>query len=243
MATGDQSDILARLKSVLPARWFGDVAPIRDALLTGWANAHAFLYSLYSYAKNQTRILTASDGWLDLIAGDFFGAVITRTSGQSDASLRGRILANLFREKATRRAIAQVLQDLTGRTPTIIEPQRPADTGAYSAPNSGYAVAGAYGSVLLPYQAFVVAYRPAGSGIPNVAGYGISTAGYGVGSQAEYADLSMVQGAVQDADIYAAIDSVKPAATTLWTRIDSNPPAPYGHIGVDFVIGTSALAP
>jgi hypothetical protein len=58
MATGDTSDITARLKGALPARWFGDTAPIRDALLTGWATAHSFLYSLYLYAKLQTRILT-----------------------------------------------------------------------------------------------------------------------------------------------------------------------------------------
>jgi hypothetical protein len=31
----------------------------------------------------------------------------------------------------------------------------------------------------------------------------------------------MIQGAVTDADIYLAVDSVKPAGVTLWTRITS----------------------
>ena len=76
--------------------------------------------------------------------------------------------------------------------------------------------------MLLPFQAFVTAYRPTGSGIPNIAGYGNAPAAYGVASQGgEYATMSMIQGAVTDADIYAAIDSVKPVGTILWTRITS----------------------
>lgn len=220
MATGDQSDILQRLKATLP-RWFGDSTPILDALLQGLAWAGSFVYSLISYARLQTRIKTATDGWLDMIAADFFGSSLSRAANQSDTSFRARIIINLFRERATRGGVIKVLQDLTGRTPIVFEPQRPADTGAYSAPNSGYGVAGGYGSLLLPCQAFVNAFRPTGTGIPLVAGYGISTGGYGVASRAELASMDMIQGAVTDADIYAAIDSVKPAGTTLWTRITS----------------------
>ncbi len=115
----------------------------------------------------------------------------------------------------------RVLADLTGRPPTIIEPNRPADCGAYDAPNCGYDRAGAYGQVSLTYQAFVLAYRPFGSGIPNVAGYDKVPAGYSVPSQGEYADLSMSSNTVSDADIYAAIESVRPAASIVWTRISS----------------------
>ncbi|CAJ0707249.1 hypothetical protein R11007_05068 [Ralstonia holmesii] len=113
------------------------------------------------------------------------------------------------------------MTDLTGRAPTIIEPSRPADTGAYGAPNSGYSVAGAYGQVSLTYQAFVTAYRPYGSGIPSVAGYGFSPTGYSTPSQGEYTDPSMSSNNVSDADIYAAIEAVRPVATTIWTRISS----------------------
>lgn len=222
MAIGDQQDIFTRLRGYLP-RWFGDMAqsPVINALLQGLAYSGAYVYGLYAYAKQQTRILTASDGWLDMIAADFFGLSVQRKSGQSDASFRANIIANLFRERGTRNAIVRVLTDLTGRPPTIIEPNRPADCGAYDAPNCGYDRAGAYGQVSLTYQAFVLAYRPLGSGIPNVAGYDKFPTGYGVPSQGEYTDLSMSSNTVSDADIYAAIESVRPAATIVWTRISS----------------------
>lgn len=489
MSTGDSNDVFARLKSALPSRWFGstsDSVPVVDSLLAGITAALSFVYSLYAYAKLQTRMLTASDGWLDMIAADFFGTSIQRKANQTDASFRATIIANMFRERATRNAIVKVLQDLTGRTPKIVEPKRPADTGAYGGHDSitiigspqiyrndwqgnqllyatartnwvtqssgfsnpawskigsgltltngqpapdgtntatllaassqsssnpsliendttlsiaagqqftcsifvkqgsaaqsifncyvggdsetnaviiwgssptvsqgllvplgsgwyqwiltitagitgtvnfrfwpagrstpivsgsayiwgafaisgvvsgsyiptttsavtvtdyvlsgstvtlatapvagailswtgtyastvqgqnvtvtaqnfaggdglttsfslapgygyaiGYGVAGAYGSMQMPYQAFVIAYRPLGSGIPSVAGYGVSTGGYSQASQAEWASLSMIQQAVTDADIYAAIDSVRPAATIVWTKIQS----------------------
>lgn len=220
MAIGDQSDILGRIKGVLPP-WFGPTTTFRDALLLGIANALAFAYSLYAYAKLQTRILTASDGWLDMISADYFGTGLPRTANQSDTSFRARIIINMFRERGTRKAIIKVLTDLTGRAPIIIEPQRPLDTGAYGASICGYGVAGAYGSMSLPYQAFVKAYRPAASGIPYIAGYGASTGGYGTPSRAAYATLSQSTGAVADADIYAAVESVKPAATTIWTQINA----------------------
>lgn len=218
--TGDQSDFLSRFKAVLP-RWFGDSTPILDAVLQGLAWSGSFIYSLWSYAKLQTRVLTATDGWLDMIAADFFGTAIVRTSNQTDASFRAKIIANLLREKATRKSIVNVLTELTGRAPIVIETERPADTGAYSAPNSGYGVAGAYGSMLIPYQAFVTAYRPPSSGIPMVAGYGSPSGAYSTPSYAEYASLSMIQDAVQDADIYAAVDAVKSAGTIIWMRISN----------------------
>lgn len=245
MAIGDNNDTFARLKAALPSRWFGltsDSVPVVDSLLAGISTALSFVYSLYVYAKAQTRILTASDGWLDLIAADFFGTSIQRAANQTDASFRARIILNMFRERATRNGLIRVLEDLTGRTPTIIELTRPADTGAYGAPNIGYGLAGAYGSLLMPYQCFVTAYRPLGTGIPNVAGYGVSTGGYGQASQAEWASLSMIQGAVQDADIYAAIEATRPVATIVWTNISSGTPqSPPGYLGSTFVLGNSQL--
>ncbi|EJN09398.1 hypothetical protein [Herbaspirillum sp. YR522] len=220
MATGDNDDLVRRLKQALP-NWFTDETPILDALFAGFAAVWAFIYSLYTYAQLQTRIKTATDGWLDMIAADFLGTSVIRKAGQSDASFLNAIVINLFRERGTRQAVVKVLTDLTGRAPIIYEPQRPEDTGAYRAPNSGYGAAGAYGSVLLPAQAFVVAFRPATSGIPYVAGYGSTPAGYGAPSRGEYASLAMVQGAVTDAEIYAAIDSVKCEGTTVWTVIKS----------------------
>jgi hypothetical protein len=223
---GDFNDILARLKGKLPSRWFGgtgDTLPVFDGVLAGIAGLLSFVYALYTYAKLQTRIMSATDGWLDMIAADFFGpGQVTRKTGQGDTSYRLVILANLFREKATRAAIVNILTSLTGRAPKIIEPWRPADTGGYGIPTSGYGVAGAYGSLSLPYQAFVIAYRPvSNAGIASVAGYGSAPAGYSTASWAEYASMSMVTGGVSDADIFAAIDAVKPAGTIVWTRISN----------------------
>lgn len=222
---GDEQDIFTRLKGLLPSRWFGtpsDSAPILDDLLYGLSAALAFVYSLYAYAALQTRILTATDGWLDLIAADFFGpAGLLRKPGQSDASYRSLIIANLLREKATRKAITIALETLTGRTPIIVEPRRPADTMDYGVSTAGYG-GGYYGSMLLPYQAFVQAFRPVSFiGIANVAGYGVSTAGYSQPSQACYSPAANIQSAISDADIFAAIDAVKPAATEVWTTISS----------------------
>ncbi|WP_454763388.1 hypothetical protein [Cupriavidus campinensis] len=222
MATGDQQDIYQRLRRSLPP-WFPDEAdaPVITGLLQGLAYGAAFVYSLISYSRLQTRIKTATDGWLDMIAADFFGAALLRAANQSDESFRARILINIFRERATRAGLVRILQDLTGRTPVVVEPTRPADTGVYGGPLIGYGVAGAYGSMLMPFQAFVTAFRPVGTSIPSVAGYGISTGAYSTPSQAEYASMSMIQGSVTDADIYDAIDSVKPVATIIWTRISS----------------------
>jgi hypothetical protein len=83
------------------------------------------------YAKAQLRIATASDGFLDVISADFFGTTLPRKTNESDAAFRNRIIINLFRERATRKAVTQVLTTLTGRAPLIVEPSRPADTGAY----------------------------------------------------------------------------------------------------------------
>ena len=216
---GDKSDVFGRLKSVLP-RWYGDSSPTLDAVLGGLASAGSFIYSLYAYAKLQTRIKTATDGWLDIIAGDFFGVSVLRKANQSDASFRANIIANLLRTRATRPSVIQVLTDLTGRAPVIYEPLRPANTGAYGS-LFGYSVAGAYGSVLMPYQALITAYRPIGTGIPNVAGYGASVAGYSIPSQSDYSSITQLQNSILDADIYAAISSVMPVGCIAWTQISN----------------------
>ena len=221
MATGDSGDQLGRLKSYLPP-WFGDTFPVLSAVLSAIAGVKGFLYQLIAFAALQARLATASGGFLDLAAVDFFGTGTTRRPGQSDASFRNLIIVNLFRERATRRAIEQVLIDLTGREPIIFEPARVQDTGAYNCPSLGYGVAGGYGSMLMPYQALVTAYRPSGSGIPSVAGYGISAGGYSTPSQAEYASLSMVTDTITDDDIYDAVSGVKVYGTTVWVRIGNS---------------------
>lgn len=221
MATGDQQDFIFRIKAVLPGGWFREETPILDGLLAGISWALAAAYSLAEYAHRQCRIRTATDGFLDLIAFDYFGGRLPRRLQESDTAYRARILAALFPEKGTRRGLVRTLEVLTGRTPWVFEPARPADTGGYGVGGCGYGVAGGYGALNMPNQAFVVAYRPIGQGIPLLGGYGSPVGGYGTGSRLAYASLSQVQGAVTDADIISAIDAVKPVATTVWTRIES----------------------
>ena len=239
--TGDQNDMLERLKALLPRGWFGDSPTILTALLSGFAAIFANVYSVLAYAKQQLRIATATDGFLDVISADFFGTTLPRKSGESDSAFRNRITVNLFRERATRNAIVTVLKALTGRSPLIVEPRRPSDTGGYGIA-CGYGVAGAYGSLVHTYQAFITAYRPIGTGIPYVAGYGASPGGYATPSRAEYANIGSMTTGVTDAAIYAAIASVLPAATIAWVSIANDVPAPPVFLDSTFTLDQSTLS-
>lgn len=218
--TGDREDLARRIRELLPADWFGESTPVLDAVLHGLAEPQAFAYRLIEYADHQVRLRTATHGWLDIVGADFFGNTLPRKLGQSDTNYRGVLIANLFREHGTRAAIERVLVDLTGRKPTVFEPGRPADTGAYDLAG-GYDVAGGYGALDMPHQAFVRAFRPAGTGIPHVAGYEASTGAYDTPSRLQYVTLAMITDAVTDSDIFRALDRVKPAGTILWTSISA----------------------
>jgi hypothetical protein len=217
---GEQSDIVSRLKAVLPSRWFADETPVLDGLLGGFGWAWSWVYSLWSYVSQQTRIRTASDVWLDIVAMDFFGTALGRRLGQDDEAFRLVIQNNLLREHGTRQALVGALTDLTGRPPVIFEPARTTDTGGYAAAGLAYGAAGGWGSLALPFQCIVTAFRPSDSGILMVGGWGSATGGYGAGTL-EYASLAMVQGQITDADIMATVASVLPVATIAWTKISS----------------------
>ncbi len=221
--TGDLKDMAARLRAVLPARWFPDHSPVLDGVLNGLAAGWRWAYQQLQYVKAQTRLATATDIWLDVIASDFFGSRLVRRTGQGDAAFRARIQLELFRERGTRGAVVAVLYDLTGRAPAVFEPARTTDTGGYASfagagGGAAYGIAGGWGSLALPFQCFITAYRPSGSGVATVSGWGGPAGGYRLGA-IEYASLEMVQGQVTDADIYAAVASVLPVATIGWTRI------------------------
>jgi hypothetical protein len=196
---GDEGDFLSRLQSTVPVSWFSGSANNEPAALTGIANLDAFIYGLLVYVKKQTRIKTATDGWLDLIAYDFFGLTVQRAPGQSDAGFVVTILAAIFRQRNTRNAIISVLTDLTGSAPIVFSPWR---DGSYNDGQAYYGVS-LYGDPTMPFQTFVIAYRGRG---------------------------------LTDAQIYAAIDSVRMAGTKLWVRIVD--PAGYAP---DFILDTSTL--
>jgi hypothetical protein len=67
----------------------------------------------------------------------------------------------------------------------------------------------------------MTAFRPAGSGIPFVAGYGAPSAGYSTPSRGEWASLSQIQGFVTDDDIYATIAATVAEGVTAWTLLQS----------------------
>jgi hypothetical protein len=224
---GDQADMQQRIRSVLPARWFPDDAPVLDGLLSALSWAWAWLYSVLGYVRAQTRIATASDVWLDMIAFDYFGASIVRGALETDDSLRARISIELTRERGTRAAVAAAVDDLTGFEPAIFEPSFTADTGGWGgagtyATGFAFGAAGGWGSLALPFQFFVTVRRPAGAGVTDAGGWGSGAGGYGAGAIEWVAEAS-IQSGVTDASIYAAVAGVLPAATVAWTNItDAN---------------------
>ena len=117
--TYSQSSLFNRLKATLPKRWFGDNTPVLDAVLNALSTGWVSLFNLLNYTITQTRIATATNSWLDLIAHDYFGDRIRRRTQEADGSFRGRIQEELTRDRCTRAAIYSLLLNLTGRAPTI----------------------------------------------------------------------------------------------------------------------------
>jgi hypothetical protein len=101
----------------------------------------AFEASALGYAFDATLIGTAQNGALDGKAVDFFGTgfyALPRNPGESDPAYAARLLAALLPEGATRKAVSDAVQAVTGQAPRLIEPWRPSDTGVWSgAPGAG----------------------------------------------------------------------------------------------------------
>lgn len=142
MATGDQTDVLTRLRSVLPQSWFPQPGsatigtaqsptPILESILAGFAEGLSWIYSLLQFALQQTRLGTSSGGWVDLAALDYFGNNLPRANGESDAAYIARIEANLFQPANTRGAIQQAVENVTGSAVRMIEPWQPNDNARY----------------------------------------------------------------------------------------------------------------
>lgn len=218
MSKGDFDDIHSRLQALLPAGWFGDKSPVLDVVLSSCALSLTWCYSLYAYARLQTRIATASDSWLEIAARDFFGTRLIRDEGMPDNVLRRKISKSLFCERGTRQAIIITVKELTGLAPTIIEPLRPADTGGYGIPTTGYGMDGRYGSRSIPYQAFVIAHRSVKSDTTDDCPQ-YETSDISSHSAKENDDMTMSSGKATDAQIYAAIAAVKMQGTIVWVRM------------------------
>ena len=237
MATGDIGDMTWRMFAVLPQRWFPalESAPVLQGVLSGIGQAWSFCFNLITYARQQSRIATATGSFLDMVATDFFGTDIRRRVQESDASFLGRITANLLSEKATRAGVCSAVAELTAAAVTVFEPGRPADTGGYgssSLPSSGgglgYGMIGlAYGSLNLPFQFLLKVNRPAATGnLLQVSGYAElsepgtlrASGGYGVGAL-EYLGSSLIGSSASDDDIRTAILAAIPVNTVAWLAL------------------------
>lgn len=225
MALGNNNDMQARLKAVLPSAWFKTRTPIKDALLAGLGWMHAQSFALLTYVKQQSRVATASDVFLDIAALDYTGARVVRRLQESDASFKSRLQASLLPNAATRNAMVAQLTQLTGNVPVVFEPTQPMDTGAYGYSGLGYNVVGGYGALNLPFQAFIRVKRPVFQGVPNWGGYNgnfskpaYAPGGYGRGLFA-YSSMAQAFDGVTDAEIYQTVAEIQPAGATLWTQI------------------------
>jgi hypothetical protein len=225
--TGDSADFVYRLRAALPKQWFASEAPNLTAVLGCLSTPWVWFYGLLGYVKAQTRIASATDSWLDLIAHDFLGCLYRRKPSEGDPAYRARIQNAILSEAATRSALAAGIEGLTGIAPAIFEPARCADTGSYGLgqPGSGtvplglaYGTAGGWGSLALPYQVFLTVKLPSPGNQAGLAGYGSGTGGYGAGS-ISYIDLAQIPGQVTDQDIQSAVCRLLPVNTVAWLRI------------------------
>jgi len=161
VAVIDSTEMLRRLRSLVPHGWFGDVAPIRDIVLGGVADAMVWVRAQGQVVRAGTR-RAGTTGWLlDVDPYGFFGTTFLRHPGESDDAWRKRYTDEIFRPRVTRPAIDKALFDLTGRHPIILELWNTGDCGGYGVPSTAY-----------------------GGGVPNAAwsgGYGSGQGGYGSG--------------------------------------------------------------
>jgi hypothetical protein len=207
MAVGDQQDFTSRLLRLLPTGWFPSEAPRLNAVLQGAAASLSAAFAMLSFVKAQTRIQTASGSFLDLISQGYFGGELPRLQYESDAAYAGRIRYNLTAPRGTRDGMMQMLQQLTGNTPIIFQPNLPSDcmclgslanpeaagggselnsiaSGGYQTPypsfgsfRAGFGASAAWGTLLMPCQVFIIV-------APPITGLAIYSAYDGYGSMA-----------------------------------------------------------
>ncbi len=173
---GTVADMAGRLRAVLPTGWFPQSppaplpssTPVLDGLLSGLGNAWSFCFDLLGITALQARIATATGGFLDLIAIDFFAQALARDPGEADDPFRARILGNLLVTRGTRQAVSSRVAYLTGVAPVMVEPVRGADCGGYAsaadiaAGGGGYDLRSLlYGSDMMGFQYLLTVLLPA----------------------------------------------------------------------------------
>ena len=208
-----------RLLALLPNGWFGDTTPVLGAVTTGTGALWAWIAALIAVVRAQSRIATASGVFLDLAARDFCGGAIMRRAGESDPAFSARLRATILTSRATRAALVSMIERVTGRTPKLFEPFNPTDCGGYATNTLGYGACGGYGSLQLPYQLFVTAYRPDAVPASHAGGYNSGPGGYGLAPMAWIA-AGDNPGLLTDSEIYAAIVDALPLNAVAWVRLE-----------------------
>jgi len=194
------------------APWYSDENPVLDAINTGFGYIASYVYGLLLYARLQTRIQTSTDVFLDYTCEDFFGDILERCPGESDADLLSSIEKLMLAQRVTRQNMINRLFDLTGRTPIIYEGFE--DGGFYDHTFLDHtAFAGDSG----PYQAWITAYRPTPL-VTNTTAYldnncyEDAMSYYGAGGNAQ-------NSCVTDQDILNTIEITKVAGTLMHVTI------------------------
>lgn len=214
---GTVADFVARLRNRFPVGWAGSAtkAPIFAALILGMATAHANFYALAQFAGQMIYVQSASGGWLDTWAYDFFGPYLLRNFGESGTSFLSRIKSLLFASTCTRDAVTGIVTKLTGVDPTLVEPWRGPDTFALGVDTFALGVAGEgrLGSTDMPFQAFL--FIP--SVASNVGGMALDVNGMAldVSSSGNYLNDN-ASGLTSQKDVMNAVNLVRPIGVTVW---------------------------
>jgi len=232
---GDSDNILARVKRVLPNRWFSWIAPQRDAIIGGLSDLAAWCFDWVTYARAQMRLATVFGIFLDIYAYDFLGRVLLR-NGATDDAFRSLVQATILKERVTRQGMSNAILALTGNAPVIFEPWSPSDGGAYSNAATGqiygqfgYGVGrGGWGNIDLPGQVFMKVVRGASSGVANITGYGFGAGGYwgpnlvsgqsSKGGNIAYISSYTRQQGITDDMIETLIKYTKPTGAIVWLQ-------------------------
>lgn len=218
---GDQADMRSRIDRLLPP-WFGGLSesPVISSALDGAAWVLSFAYSLYAFAKLQTRLATMTGGWLELAASDFFDN-FRRFSQETDAAYSRRIRLEVFRPKNTRRAIDRVVHDISGIHPDIFESWRPGDCGGWGTTSMGYGLAGAYGCSVQTFDVLISMPLPQNLGIPDRGGWGDGTGGYGIGNFSFVDDADFTGSGATLTQLITMTDRVRTAGITYLMQFTS----------------------
>jgi hypothetical protein len=245
----DQTDFAGRLLRLLPSGWFPAVAPRLLAVLQAPAMMFSLIYGLLVFAKAQQRVASASGAFLDLAAQDYFGSTSPRLEYELDPAYAARIRYNMTAPRGTLSGMTSMLEQLTGNSPAIFQPNNVVQTGGWateSNPGAGGGVfafydetgesgAGLWGSMALPCQIFVTIEAPLTGYYSFAELGGVSTqnlpatgGGYGFASQSmpaagggrlAFIDPDSVPGAITNSIIYQQIAEWMAVGYVAWTQI------------------------